>query len=500
MKVKLNFLLSLSLILISIGSIANLIVARIGADLVSSNENITELEFYYLILSIFFILLLPIGQNIFSVFIQSILVDVGKENITKYHQKYSRKNTMNDMTNIASSSSEIARGQGIYGNSLSLLVSNSVFIVIVVSYSFFSQNYFILFLFFLAIIVSSILIYIQRKFINYLGSQNRKYSAKTSSYAVNLVTKVESHVLNKFRGENINNLGLSLDAWLSSIRSMWFITAITRTTLEVLSLVLVFFLIYKYNDPKIIEAAIIMVRFLPGISAYTQFMNGIGSTQDLKKNIVDYYKLSKKQRLKNKTNNPYGSLDEYVFINKNNSNKIEVVNDFIERVSLKYSGAIRFTGDSGIGKSTVLKSIALKLQREYLNKDQEFVYLSDESVDNYLLLHPLQNYKEMVEKYPLLVELLSDIDINKIIKGEQKLDELSHGQKQRVGFTSVLNLKNSVIALDEFFTGLDSKKLTLIKEILDEIVKDNCVIYINHGERVELKDFKHITMEVVKCI
>ena len=57
------------------------------------------------------------------------------------------------------------------------------------------------------------------------------------------------------------------------------------------------------------------------------------------------------------------------------------------------------------------------------------------------------------------------------------IDSFSHGMKQKVALISALAHNPKVLIMDEPFVGLDPKAVFDIKEVLNEMVKENKIVF-----------------------
>ena len=170
----------------------------------------------------------------------------------------------------------------------------------------------------------------------------------------------------------------------------------------------------------------------------------------------------------------------------------------LDKVSFKvYDGDIfAFIGHNGAGKTTLIKAIV-----GIHDFDDGDILIDNMSIKN----NPIECKKLMayVPDNPQLYEHMKAIDyINficdmyeidsktreeniskyaKLFEMEEKLndpiDSFSHGMKQKIALISALAHNPKILIMDEPFVGLDPKAVFDIKKVLNEMVKDNKIVF-----------------------
>ncbi|MGY6172170.1 ATP-binding cassette domain-containing protein [Candidatus Mycoplasma pogonae] len=178
-------------------------------------------------------------------------------------------------------------------------------------------------------------------------------------------------------------------------------------------------------------------------------------------------------------------------------------NLFFKSVNLLFEKNKKYLiyGNSGIGKSTVIKSI-IKEQ----NYTEGFIKINNllvESIDLQSIYNDLividnkivdfeGTIKEVITFYE---KNISESKLKYVIEKafinfdiERKYNDLSHGEKQRVKLAWCFYYDKKVIILDEALSNIDSKTSTKIeRNLLDK--NDILLIHISHNHNLENADF-----------
>ena len=140
-----------------------------------------------------------------------------------------------------------------------------------------------------------------------------------------------------------------------------------------------------------------------------------------------------------------------------------------------YKGLYVLKGPSGSGKSTffyLLKGVIPKIKHTYqISLMSQEIFLEDKSriLDN--LLYISKDIKE-IRRYLSFFSLTED----------QKIKELSLGQKQIVSFIQTLLKKADIYLFDEPTSNLDYQNEQKVYKILKELSKNTCVIFSSHKQ------------------
>ena len=155
-----------------------------------------------------------------------------------------------------------------------------------------------------------------------------------------------------------------------------------------------------------------------------------------------------------------------------------------------------FIGHNGAGKTTLIKSIvgihdfdegdilingmSIKDNPVDCKKLMAFVPDNPETYEHMKAIEYINFICDMYE-IPVDVREKNIKKYAKIFEMENKLndtiDSFSHGMKQKIVLISALAHDPKILIMDEPFVGLDPKAVFDIKEILNEMVKENKIIF-----------------------
>ena len=155
-----------------------------------------------------------------------------------------------------------------------------------------------------------------------------------------------------------------------------------------------------------------------------------------------------------------------------------------------------FIGHNGAGKTTLIKSIVGIHDFDEGDILIDGMSIKEKSVECKKLMAYVPDNPETYEHMKAIdyINFICDMDetdketreknINKYAKMfemEDKLndtiDSFSHGMKQKVVLISALAHDPKILIMDEPFVGLDPKAVFDIKEILNEMVKENKIVF-----------------------
>ena len=157
-------------------------------------------------------------------------------------------------------------------------------------------------------------------------------------------------------------------------------------------------------------------------------------------------------------------------------------------ISLHKNTVYLLTGESGIGKTTLLNEIAKRMDCKASWVYQELRLLDKYSViTNVMLSAPNMAESECIE---VCSTLLPKEALNK------KVSELSGGMKQRVALIKALMYDGEILLLDEPFSGLDDDNRKKSIQFIEKYRNKRTVILVSHDDRDEmLIDAKKIVLD-----
>lgn len=166
-------------------------------------------------------------------------------------------------------------------------------------------------------------------------------------------------------------------------------------------------------------------------------------------------------------------------LNKYFNEKI-VFSDF--SLALASSNLYLLEGENGKGKTTLFRIISgidieyegeIFFNNKKINYKDVFYYNIDFNL--YDILTVKGNLKVISTNYlPLIRKLSLEYLLDK------KVNELSKGEKARIGIVKAILLNKPILLLDEPFSYLDLENSKIIFELIKEYSKDHLVILINH--------------------
>lgn len=166
-------------------------------------------------------------------------------------------------------------------------------------------------------------------------------------------------------------------------------------------------------------------------------------------------------------------------LNKCFNEKI-IFSDF--SLALASSNLYLLEGENGKGKTTLFRIISgidieyegeIFFNNKKLNYNDVFYYNTDFNL--YDILTVKGNLKVISTNY---LPLIKKLNLEYLL--DKKINELSKGEKARIGIVKAILLNKPILLLDEPFSYLDLENSKLIFELIKEYSKDHLVILINH--------------------
>ena len=172
-----------------------------------------------------------------------------------------------------------------------------------------------------------------------------------------------------------------------------------------------------------------------------------------------------------------------------NTNKDKLFSNI--EINIKYNKWTTIIGQSGTGKSTLLKIIAnLNIANTFLNnisadtnKNYSFSWMAQNDLllpwsnilNNVMLGQKLRREKLDVNRALNLLEKVGLLNV-----AYQLPSTLSGGMRQRVALARTLMENNDIILMDEPFSSLDSITKSKIQELTWKLFKNKTVVMVTH--------------------
>ena len=193
-------------------------------------------------------------------------------------------------------------------------------------------------------------------------------------------------------------------------------------------------------------------------------------------------------------------------------NRKQVFKDF--SLNLKNREIILLEGENGVGKTSLLNMISglinpdeglIKICSKSIielgnQKKKIFTYIPDKNClkenlsvnENLKSWLKLSNLKVNDNSYQKALNTFSIDNIQ-----ETLVKSLSHGQKKKVALTKLLFSKSKLWLLDEPLNGIDTKTITVLKQIMVQHIKKNGSILFSSHVKIDLKLTKRIILKKI---
>jgi ATP-binding cassette subfamily B protein len=391
----------------------------------------------------------------------------------------------------------------VFSKVINILIKNTIAIIIICNLLY-REN--ILYLLFGIIMCTSRSIFVEK-----LAKKWEKQLEKLKDKKTTIENKIIEYINNNEQMQiyGLNNV-YSLDLTINSIEY----DSIQKDE----SLFLAIFMFTFFNLTKFIDIGLYITISIGGIystlynsqillSYYRLLSDYVQHIADLQKaynqNKDSIKRLSKYLKNIKERNYKYekfeSAVEQIVFKNvkfKYKTGEKYILNDYNKVI--KKNEKLVLLGESGKGKTTMIKLLlGLYTPNDgyiFIN-DKEVSMMNQFDIKRYISVVPQESIilenktiRENIElfigkKEDLLMEqVLSRVELN--YKLNDKVVNLSGGQKRRLALARAILDKKSVIVLDEPFTGLDIKLKAKMYKLLEEEFKDNIVILITHDRPI----------------
>lgn len=176
----------------------------------------------------------------------------------------------------------------------------------------------------------------------------------------------------------------------------------------------------------------------------------------------------------------------------------KVINNF--SLTVKSGEVSFFSGDSGSGKTTILKSIA-GLDDEYVpynkgnNAKVSMLFQEDRLCDEKTVKDNLHIVNEKIED-AAIIDILGVAGLGNNLYSY--CNELSGGMKRRVSLIRALISQSDIVILDEPFAGLDAGNIKTMISLINRLKGDRTLIVAGH-DRKYAEELNARVIDTWKC-
>ena len=413
-----------------------------------------------------------------------------------------------------------------------ILIGEVAVLSLIILYLFFI-NIQITFLIICFMIISGLVYYfLTKNYLSYL-SKNREYMEnlrlKNIQEAFSGFTTVKMFQLeNKFTKDFLYK-----NEFYDYIKKEGFIREIPRYFLEILLLIFITLIIFinEFDSKSVFSNqslvmislfSIFFIRMMPNLnkifSAFSSLVfcsrSLVVITNDLNKTSNEINNEQYIQKIKKKitvfNNNISFKNISYSFNDKKN---------FLNNLNfeVKKNKILGILGPSGSGKSTLINIIVgllkpasgeIFLDNQIVNNTErdwkelfsyvpQQIFIFEENVRENILLDHKYDHVTDEEITNLLKKLKLSNTIHNNLKKKLEIDgnNLSGGEKQRIGIARALITNKPILILDEATNSLDKKSQNEVLEIVKSLKKEKTIIIISHD-----KEVIEICDEVIKLV
>jgi ABC-type multidrug transport system fused ATPase/permease subunit len=402
-----------------------------------------------------------------------------------------------------------------------ILIGEMVVLSLIILYLFFI-NFRITLLIIFFMIISGLVYYFLTK--NYLSnlSKNREYMENLrlkniqeafSGFTTVKIFQLENKFIKDFLYKN---------EFYDYIKKEGFIREIPRYFLEILLFIFITLIIFIYefsgnlvfsNQSLVMISlfSIFFIRMMPNLnkifSAFSSLIfcsrSLFAITEDLKKTSKE---INNEQNIKKRKKEITEFNNNISF--KNISYSFNDKKNFLNNLNfeVKKNKILGILGPSGSGKSTLINIIVgllkpesgeIFLDNQVVNNTErdwkklfsyvpQHIYIFDENVRKNILLDDKYDYVTDEEIMGLLKKLKLGNAIDNNLKKKLEIDgnNLSGGEKQRIGIARALITNKPILILDEATNSLDKKSQNEVLEIVKSLKKEKTIIIISHDKEV----------------
>jgi ABC-type multidrug transport system fused ATPase/permease subunit len=402
-----------------------------------------------------------------------------------------------------------------------ILIGEMVVLSLIILYLFFINFQITLLIIFFMIISGLVYYFLTKNYLSHL-SKNREYMENLrlkniqeafSGFTTVKIFQLENKFIKDFLYKN---------EFYDYIKKEGFIREIPRYFLEILLFIFITLIIFIYefsgnlvfsNQSLVMISlfSIFFIRMMPNLNKiFSAFSSLIFCSRSLFAITEDLKKTGKE--INNEQNIKKRKKEITVFNNnisfKNISYSFNDKKNFLNNLNfeVKKNKILGILGPSGSGKSTLINIIVgllkpengeIFLDNQVVNNIErnwkklfsyvpQHIYIFDENVRNNILLDDKYDYVTDEEIMDLLKKLKLSNAIGNNLKKKLEIDgnNLSGGEKQRIGIARALITNKPILILDEATNSLDKKSQNEVLEIVKSLKKEKTIIIISHDKEV----------------
>ena len=459
-----KFFLPLSVI--SIGAISTVLMAREVSMFFDPSAEVSFDSLSRLAIFVTGAFALPIGQYLFSGVISQRLSNFGFENFKTKLTNYHRANVLQSSEVLSSATTEMGRAQGLFGNALAQVIAGLSILIAASAYMAATKNsVFFIVLFSIFLVVGGGLLFLKPR-LQSIGISNRKNASQAVGLATALANLLDEFSASKFQIEVTRSYRIFLYGWLSAIRELWFVVAMSKYLVEMVILGLFLAFYYFFDEGDTIEAFITLFRVVPAINAMQRLATGYATNAALFGKLLG----SGPPVESGNTDFRYGVDPE----------KVDVVSTRLRTFAASGSGVLRVSGRSGTGKSSLVRSLSFC-------HFENALYVSHDFNDDHTLKVLTEAYATEIEAYCVRNKPAATLlDFNFVDPST-----LSTGQRQRLLFILALLSSYNIVCLDELLSGLDRDNVLVAIELLALEANERVFVIIEHSSELDDELTKH---------